>query len=119
MGQVAHIRYDGGALLLPAQDPYDREVVFEEAECCARRHGEVGVQLGRKQMRISRSVGDVRVACASCRQPVGVTSFLIDRNCVCAQSRKSACHCAAARCAESNSRSADCSALRGERPRIW
>jgi len=31
MGQVAHIRYDGGALLLPAQDPYDRELVFEEA----------------------------------------------------------------------------------------
>lgn len=87
MGQVAHIRYDGGALLLPAQDPYDRQVVFEEAEFCARRHGTVGVQLGRKQMRISRSAVDVRVACATCRQPVGVTSFLIDRHCVCS-------HCA-------------------------
>jgi hypothetical protein len=84
MGQVAHIRYDGGALLLPAQDPYDREVVFEEAEFCARRHGSVGVQLGRKEMRISLSAADARAACAQCRRPVGVTSFVIDRQRVCA-----------------------------------
>lgn len=85
MGQVAHIRYDGGALLLPAQDPYDREVVFEEAEFWARRRGTVGLQLGRKQMRISSSAVDARVACATCHQPVGVTRFLIDRQCVCSQ----------------------------------
>ena len=53
MAQVAHIRYEGGALLLPAQDPYEREVVFQEAEFCARRHGSVGVQLGRREVRIS------------------------------------------------------------------
>ena len=87
MGQVAHIRYAGGALLLPAQDPYDRQVVFEEAEFCARRHGTVGVQLGRKEIRISRSATDARIACATCRAPVGLTSFLIDRHCVCS-------HCA-------------------------
>ena len=88
MAQVAHIRYDGGALLLPAQDPYDREVVFEEAECCARRHGTVGVQLGRKQMRISPSAADTRVPCPQCRQPVGLMSFLIDRRLLCAHCAK-------------------------------
>lgn len=83
MGLVAHIRYHGGALLLPAQDPYEREVAFEEAEFCARRHGNVGVQLGRKEMRISLSTGEQGIACARCRKPVGVTSFIIERLRVC------------------------------------
>lgn len=46
MDQVAHIRYEGGALLLPAQNPYDREIVFEEAKFCARRYGIASMQLG-------------------------------------------------------------------------
>jgi hypothetical protein len=83
MGQVAHIRYSGGALVLPAQDPYDREVIFEEAEFCARRHGSVGVQLGRKEMRISLTAGEARSACARCRKPVGTTSFIIERLRIC------------------------------------
>ena len=82
MVQVAHIRYDGGALLLPAQEPYDREVVFQEAECCARLHGTAGVQLGRTQMRVSVS-DDVTVACARCRARVGLLSFLIGQLRVC------------------------------------
>ena len=88
MGQVAHIRYDGGALLLPAQDPYDREVVFEEAECCARRHGSVGVQVGRKEMRISISHADARVPCGECRHPVGLMCFVVERHRICAHCAK-------------------------------
>jgi hypothetical protein len=96
MGQVAHIRYDGGALLLPAQDPYDREVVFEEAEFCARRHGTVGVQFGRKEMQISISVADTFVPCEDCREPIGLLSFLIDRHRVCSRCAKRSMGCAAA-----------------------
>lgn len=88
MAQIAHIRYEGGALLLPAQDPYDRQVVFEEAEFCARRHGTVGVQFGRKEMRISMSPDEARVPCAECRQPVGLMGFLIDRRRVCSRCAK-------------------------------
>jgi hypothetical protein len=88
MGQVAHIRYDGGAVLLPAQDPYDREVVFEEAEFCARHHGTVGVQVGRKQMRVSQSPADARRPCDACRQPMGVLTFLVDRRPLCAHCAK-------------------------------
>lgn len=82
MGQIAHIRYDGGALLLPAQDPYDREVVFQEAEFCARRHGTAGVQLGRTQMRIS-ICDDLGAVCAQCYLQVGLLRFVIDRLQVC------------------------------------
>lgn len=97
MGQVAHIRYDGGALLLPAQDPYDRELVFEEAEFCARRHGSVGVQLGRKEIRIRPSAAHARMPCQECRAPVGMMSFLIDDRLVCAQCAKQHFGCSGAR----------------------
>ena len=88
MGQVAHIRYDGGALLLPAQDPYDREVVFEEAEFCARRHGTVGVQFGRKEMRISIAVDDAFARCEDCREPIGLLSFAIEQHRICVHCAK-------------------------------
>ncbi len=92
MGQIAHIRYDGGALLLPAQDPYDRELVFEEAEFCARRHGSVGVQFGRKQMWIS--LADTGTPCESCRHPMGLLSFVIEHHRYCSHCAKRAMGCA-------------------------
>jgi len=88
MGQIAHIRYDGGALLLPAQDPYDREVVFEEAEFCARRHGSVGVQFGHKRMWIS--LAETRTPCESCRHPMGLLSFVIEQHRYCSHCAKRA-----------------------------
>jgi hypothetical protein len=94
MGQMAHIRYQGGALLLPAQDPYDREIVFEEAEFCARRHGSVGVLLGRKEIRISLSANESRSPCSECRRAVGLTSFLIDRHRVCSSCARRLMGCA-------------------------
>jgi hypothetical protein len=93
MGQVAHIRYDGGALLLPAQDPYDREIVFEEAEFCARRHGAVGVQFGRREMRIRISAADAIVPCEDCHTPIGLLSFLIDRHLFCSHCAKRCMGC--------------------------
>src|SRR5690606_28898996 len=91
MGQIAHIRYDGGALLLPAQDPYDRELVFEEAESCARRHGSVGVQFGRTEMRINLGAADA--PCESCRHPVGLLSFVIEHRRFCGHCAKRTMGC--------------------------
>ena len=93
MAQVAHIRYEGGALLLPAQDPYEREVVFQEAEFCARRHGSVGVQLGRREVRISMCTADARRRCASCRNFVGAMSFVVDRHLFCSHCAKQSLGC--------------------------
>lgn len=92
MGQIAHIRYDGGALLLPAQDPYERELVFEEAECCARRHGSADVQLGRKEIWIR--VADVHMPCEGCRHPVGLLSFVIEHHRYCNHCAKRSMGCA-------------------------
>ena len=80
---VAHIRYEGGALLLPAQDPYDRQIVFEEAECCARRHGAVGVQFGHTHMRISRVAEPT--LCEECSGTMALLIFVIDHQRMCAR----------------------------------
>ena len=93
MGQVAHIRFEGGALLLPAQDPYDREIVFEEAEFCARRHGGVGVQFGRREMRIRLSAAGADAPCQDCRGPVGLLTFQIDRRVFCGACAKRCMGC--------------------------
>lgn len=93
MSQVAHIRFDGGALMLPAQDPYDREVVFEEAEFCARRHGSVGMQLGRRQILVSAAPAEARKACEVCRHPVGLMSFVVDRRRLCSHCAKERTAC--------------------------
>jgi hypothetical protein len=71
MLQMAHIRFDGGALLLPARDPYDREVVFEQAEFYVRRYGTVALQLGRADLRAARSESESGLPCSRCHKPVG------------------------------------------------
>jgi hypothetical protein len=38
---------------MPAQNGYDRELVFEEAECAARRYGRATLELDRHAMLIS------------------------------------------------------------------
>jgi hypothetical protein len=94
MNQVAHIRYDGGALLLPAQDPYDYEVVVQEAECCARLHGTAGVELGRLRMRVS-ICDDNGARCAECHVGIGLLRFLIDRSQFCARCARRCIGCRA------------------------
>ena len=74
MTQIAQIRSDGGALLLPARDAYDREVVFEQAEFYARRNGAVDLQIGQAAVRVSRSGGWDK-PCMRCHRPVGMVSY--------------------------------------------
>jgi len=76
---------------MPAQNRYDRELVFEEAEFVARRHGKATLELNRRNMLISAMKGGAMAACAQCAQQVGPLCFdvggrLLCRRCV----RKSA-----------------------------
>lgn len=75
MLQTAQIRFSGGALLLPARDPYDREVVFEQAEFYVRRHGAVALQIGRATVRVARSDAESGLPCSECRRPVGWVGY--------------------------------------------
>jgi hypothetical protein len=84
MLQIAHIRSENGALLLPAGEPYDRELVFEEAEFRARRHGTVGLQIGAADMRLARSDTEAPVSCAECLQAIGHITYFVDGRSLCA-----------------------------------
>lgn len=64
---------------MPARNGYDRELVFEEAESCARRYGEALLELARSAVMI-RVVGDPLASCERCSQPLDRLHFaLADR----------------------------------------
>jgi hypothetical protein len=88
MMQMATIRFDGGALLLPARDPYEREVVFEQADFYARRHGSVGVRLGRSEFRVARSLTAGVGACFRCHQPLRTVRVEMDGRRICTNCAK-------------------------------
>jgi hypothetical protein len=60
---------------MPAQNGYDRELVFEEAECAARRYGRATLELDRHAMLIQLSAPDAIAACAGCGQPLSTVWF--------------------------------------------
>jgi hypothetical protein len=88
MLQIAQIRSEHGALLLPAGDPYDRELVFQEAEFRARRHGTVGLRIGSAEMRVACSELHSRVQCAGCLRSVGSVSYVVHGQRLCTNCAK-------------------------------
>jgi hypothetical protein len=89
MFQIAKISFDAGTLLLPANDPYDREVVFEQADFYARRHGAVAVQIGSARIRAARS-SEPGIICARCREPLRSVTFQVGESRFCTPCTKHA-----------------------------
>lgn len=88
MFQVATIHFEAGALLLPANNPYDREVVFEQVDFYARRYGSVDVQLGRAAMRAARCGGETGLACARCGEPLRAVLYQLGERRFCTDCAK-------------------------------
>lgn len=82
MHGIARISFSGGARLMPARNGYDRELVFEEAECCARRHGEVRLELGRAALLV-RAAGGLDLRCARCDRAVDRLAFAFGPRSLC------------------------------------
>jgi len=66
MTGIARISFSGGARLMPARNGYDRELVFDEAEFCARRHGQARLEFDRSAMLITVVLEDPPTTCARC-----------------------------------------------------
>jgi hypothetical protein len=81
MTAVAKIVFEGGARLMPAQNHYDRELVFEEAEFFARRHGRATLELGRREMSIR--VAAEGETCTTCSKPLGSLIFAVGTQLLC------------------------------------
>lgn len=74
MRGVAQISFVGGGMFLPSRTPYEREMVFEHAESCARRHGRAQLALNNLQFLVS-SGNDAADICAECQQALRPVTF--------------------------------------------
>ena len=82
MHGIARISVSGGARLMPARNGYDRELVFDDAECCARRHGEARLELGSAAILI-RVATQPPIPCARCAKPVDRLAFALGARSLC------------------------------------
>jgi len=89
MNGIARITYPGGERLMPARNGYDREVVFDEAEFCARRHGQVRLQLDRSAILIRVAAAEAPSICARCSKPTDRLSFALGNRTFCRRCARS------------------------------
>lgn len=82
MHGIAKLTFTGGERLMPARNGYDRELVFDEAECCARRHGEVRLELSSSAVLIRPAQAPVG-SCAQCERPIDRLDFLLGARHLC------------------------------------
>lgn len=84
MKTVAQISFQGGGLVVPARDQYDREVAFEHAEAYARRHGHVRLDLDGDTMLIGLN-GTSGHICSSCEVVLGLLTYTFGHRYLCAR----------------------------------
>ncbi len=68
---------------MPAQNRYDRELVFEEAEFFARRHGRATLELDRLALQIGVAASGEAATCAKCAQPLASLFFSVGDRSLC------------------------------------
>src|SRR5262245_57797934 len=74
---VARISFQGGCLLMPSKNSYDRELVFEQAEFYARRHGTATLEVSRRQMQISPANPAANHSCSACAERLDRLTFAV------------------------------------------
>lgn len=82
MNGIAKISFAGGERLMPARNGYDRELVFDEAEFCARRHGRARLQLSRSALVISVAP-ETPCQCTRCDKPADRLIFELGDRTLC------------------------------------
>ena len=73
MKDIAHLSFEGGGLIVPAQTPYERQLLVEHIEVSTKRHGCVRLEVNRRCWIVSMNNGPLAV-CAACSQwPANLT----------------------------------------------
>jgi len=83
VNRLAKINFNGGTRLMPARNRYDRELIFEEAEFCARRHGAITLELGDAAMHIDHTPDAPPRTCSACGDPIGALVFSLPKRALC------------------------------------
>jgi hypothetical protein len=81
---VAHISFAGGGLIVPAQTPYERELLIEHIEASAKARGSIGLDLDGRQWTVSSKDGR-HEGCASCDRWPGDLTFRFEGRTFCAR----------------------------------
>ena len=72
MTAIATIAFRGGGVVLPYRSPYDQEVLFEHVTQCAKRYGDIRLELAGKHFTVKPRASDAAL-CALCSQPAQLT----------------------------------------------
>jgi hypothetical protein len=84
MKDIAHISFEGGGLIVPAQTPYDREVLIEHVEASTRRHGLVHLDINNRRWEISVNADSSEV-CGACSRYPSNSTCQFDGRILCAE----------------------------------
>ena len=68
---------------MPAHSRYDQELVFEEVEFYARRHGKATLEMNRRSMMVSAEPQEGERACSRCAKPLGPLWFTLEERWIC------------------------------------
>jgi hypothetical protein len=74
MKHIAHISFHGGGLVLPAQTPYERELLMDHIEFAAKGKASIELDLDGRQWTVSSNSRRQEV-CTSCDRQPGQLSF--------------------------------------------
>jgi len=66
MNDIAHLSFRGGGMVLPANTPYERELLVECVEATTKRYGRLRLEVDGQHWTIRRSNGIP--VCGSCSQ---------------------------------------------------
>ena len=91
MKDVAHIWFDGGGLIMPAQTPYERQLLVEHLEVSTKQHGSVRLELNRRHWTISRNTRPDTV-CGSCSRSRDDLTYRFDGQTLCGQCARRILH---------------------------
>jgi hypothetical protein len=70
--------------MVPARTPYDRETLFEHAAMYTKRHGQVRLELNRKEW-IVRLLGGEIQNCVSCQRRLDYLCYALGERTLCSQ----------------------------------
>ena len=75
MNGAAHVTFAGGGIVLPAREPYDRELLVEHVAERVRRKGVARVAIHGRTWNVRRIDDTVTAACTRCRRPLNGTCY--------------------------------------------
>jgi hypothetical protein len=81
--EIARIQMDGGALLLPARTPYEREVVLDHVRHRLRLYGFVHLEMNGRRCKVEPVAPAAGARCASCTRRVGTLACRIAAQMLC------------------------------------